>query len=65
MGYTNVSEELLNNVERYAIIVASTGNMSDSEQPDRVRKSRENIGETIHQFYWQFNCYQQDIIIVT
>lgn len=48
MGYTNVSEELLNNVERYAIIVASMGNMSDSEQPDRVRKSRENIGETVH-----------------
>lgn len=46
MGYTNVSEELLNDVERYAIIVASTGNISDSEQPDRVRKSRENIGET-------------------
>ena len=48
MGYTNVSEELLNDVERYAIIVASTGNVSDSEQSERVRKSRENIGEIVH-----------------
>lgn len=56
MGYTNVSEELLNNVERYAIIVASMANVTDNEQPDRVRKSRENIGETVH--------YPQDILFV-
>ena len=53
MGFTNVSETLLNNVERYAIVVASMGNASDSEQQNRLRKSRENVGKTI-QSYRQF-----------
>ena len=50
VGFTNVSETLLNNVERYAIVVASMGNASDSEQQNRLRKSRENVGKTIQSY---------------
>ena len=45
VGLTNESEKLLNNVEIYALVVASKENVSDSEQRKRQTKSRPNIGE--------------------
>ena len=45
VGFTNASERLLNNVEKYAVVVGSMGNVSDSERQHRLRKSRANIGE--------------------
>ena len=40
-----MSEKLLNNVERYALVVASMGNVFDTESVKRQRKSRPNIGK--------------------
>ena len=47
VGFTNGSEKFLNNVERYALVVASMGNVTDGEQQYmyRQRKSRSHIGE--------------------
>ena len=45
VGLTNGSERLLNNVEVYALVVASKENVSDSEQRRRQTKSRPNIGK--------------------
>ena len=45
VGLRNVGERLLNNIERYALVVASKENTLDSEQRKRQTKSRPNIGE--------------------
>ena len=45
VGRTVGSEKLLHTAERYALVVASVGNVSNSEQQYRQRKSRPNIGE--------------------
>ena len=45
VGRTVGSEKLLSTAERYALVIASVGNVSNSEQQYRQRKSRANIGE--------------------
>ena len=44
-GSTSSGERLLNNAERYALILASKSNVSKGEEQYRQRKSRANIGE--------------------
>ena len=40
----NSSEVLLNNAERYGLLVASSVNMSAGDDQSAVRQSRSNIG---------------------
>ena len=50
-GFTDGSEKLLNNAERYALVVATMQNTSYSEQQSKQRKSRPNIGKDGHMTY--------------
>jgi hypothetical protein len=53
----NSSEVLLNNAERYGLLVASSLNESADDDQSAVRQSRTNIGRV----YLQFNIRRSDV----